>query len=307
MEKSILVTGANGMLATNIIEQLAMAGYRVTGTVRKGRAYRGKVSDNIEIVEADFKDAGAMAPLVARCDTVFHVAAMTSQSEKDYEVFRSVNVRSTEMLLDLAVSNSVRTFVYVSTANTIGFGGAEGREMTYPFTESMYARSKKEAEDAVMKYSGKLKVVVVNPTFMIGKYGSEKGSDRVFSMVRKSPVLFCPSGGKNVIDVQEAARGMVLAMEKGATGSQYLICGRNYSYNGLFRKIASGMKVRRIYINLPDWLLRIAGRFGDLMARCGISTEVSSTNMNILLINNFYTTDKAARELGFVPHDLFEE
>ena len=99
------------MLATNIIEQLAMAGYRVTGTVRKGRAYRGKVSDNIEIVEADFKDAGAMAPLVARCDTVFHVAAMTSQSEKDYEVFRSVNVRSTEMLLDLAVSNSVRTFV----------------------------------------------------------------------------------------------------------------------------------------------------------------------------------------------------
>lgn len=307
MEKSILVTGANGMLATNIIEKLASAGYKVTGTVRKGRAYKGVSSDNIEIVEADFKDAGEMAPLVARCDTVFHVAAMTSQSEKDYEVFRAVNVRSTEMLLELAVANSVKTFVYVSTANTIGFGAAEGREMMYPFTESLYARSKKEAEDAALSYSDRLKVVVVNPTFMIGKYGSEKGSNRVFRMVRKSPVLFCPSGGKNVIDVQEAARGMVLAMERGTTGSQYLICGRNYTYNGLFRKIASGFNVRRMYINLPDWLLRLAGHAGDLIARCGIPTEVSSTNMNILLIKNFYTTDKAARELGFMPHDLFEE
>ena len=29
---------------------------------------------------------------------------------------------------------------------------------------------------------------------------------------------------------------------------------------------------------------RLAGHAGDLIARCGISTEVSSTNMNILLI-----------------------
>ena len=180
--KTVLVTGANGMLATNIVEQLALAGYHVIGTVRKGRKYRGEGADNVTVAEADFKDRSAMEPLVAGCDIVFHVAAMTSQSEKDYNVFRQVNVESTKMLLDLAVAANVGTFVYVSTANTIGYGGDENAAMKYPFTESFYALSKKEAEDAALSYSGKLRVVVVNPTFMIGKYGSEKGSNRIFSM-----------------------------------------------------------------------------------------------------------------------------
>lgn len=305
MGKTVLVTGANGMLATNIVEQLALGGYKVIGTVRRGRSYKGEGAADVTVVEADFKDAKAMKPLVAQCDIVFHVAAMTSQSEKDYNVFRQVNVESTKMLLDMAVAAGVETFVYVSTANTIGYGGAEGAAMRYPFTESFYALSKKEAEDAVMAYSGKLRVVVVNPTFMVGKYGSEKGSNRIFSMVRKSPVVFCPSGGKNVLDVTEAARGMIMAMEKAETGSRYLIIGTNYHYKELFRRMAAEFHVRRMYVSLPDWLLRLAGKFGDLLARCGISTELSTTNMAMLLAENFYHTDKAWKEIGFKARDLF--
>ncbi len=304
MKKTILVTGANGMLATNIVEELAEAGYDVIGTVRKGRRYKGEASDRVVIEEADFKDEASMAPIVARCNVVFHVAAMTSQSEKDYEVFRKVNVESTRMLLDLAVANSVETFVYVSTANTIGYGGAEGVPMKYPFSESFYALSKKEAEDLVMTYSDRLKVVVVNPTFMIGKYGSAKGSNRVISMVKKNPVLFCPSGAKNVIDVSEAARGMILAMERGKSGSQYLICGKNCSYKEMFSRLASRYGVRRIYIPVPDWLLKIAGHCGDFLAKCGISSEVSTVNMDMLMTRNVYHTDKASKELGFNPAEI---
>lgn len=304
--KTVLVTGANGMLATNIIEKLAQAGYKVIGTVRKGKKYGGEVYENITTVEADYKDPSAMDSLMAGCDTVFHVAAMTSQSEKNYEVFRKVNVEATRMLLETAVKNGTGTFVYVSTANAIGFGAAEDRPMCYPFSESLYARSKKEAEDIVKTYSGKLRTVIVNPTFMIGKYGTKKGSNRVFDMVRNSPLIFCPKGGKNVIDVEEAARGMVLAMEKAKTGSQYLICGENFSYKEMFRKIAAHYGVRRLYVTVPNWLLKTAGHAGDFLAKCGIPSEVSSTNMDILMIDNFYFTDKAGREIGFEPKGLFE-
>lgn len=307
MEKTVLVTGANGMLATNIVEQLALGGYKVIGTVRKGRSYQGEGASNVTVAEADFKDRKAMEPLVAQCDTVFHVAAMTSQSEKDYNVFRKVNVEATEMLLDLATACNVRTFVYVSTANTIGYGGAEGPGMMYPFTESLYARSKKEAEDAVMTYSDRLRTVVVNPTFMIGKYGTDKGSNRVFSMVRNSPAVFCPSGGKNVIDVTEAARGMILAMEKAATGSQYLIIGENLHFKELFRRIAGEYGLRKLYISVPDWILRAAGKFGDMLSRMGVSTEVYTLTMDMLMMENFYTTDKAWREIGFRARRLFEK
>ena len=204
MDRTVLVTGANGMLAANIIERLAREGCNVIGTVRKGRSYKGETYGRVTVAEADFKDEAAMRPLVAQADAVFHVAAMTSQAGTDYEPFRKVNVEPTEMLLDLSLEYGVEAFVYVSTANTIGYGAAEGEEMKYPFTKSCYALSKKEAEEMALAYADRMRVVIVNPTFMVGRYGSEKGSDRIFSMVRKSPVVFCPSGGKSVLDVERA-------------------------------------------------------------------------------------------------------
>lgn len=305
MDRTVLVTGANGMLAANIIERLAREGCNVIGTVRKGRSYKGETYGRVTVAEADFKDEAAMRPLVAQADAVFHVAAMTSQAGTDYEPFRKVNVEPTEMLLDLSLEYGVETFVYVSTANTIGYGAAEGEEMKYPFTKSCYALSKKEAEEVALAYADRMRVVIVNPTFMVGRYGSEKGSDRIFSMVRKSPVVFCPSGGKSVLDVEEAARGMIMAMEKAETGSRYLITGTNYHYREMFRRMADKSGVRRLYVSLPDWLLKAVGKFGDFLAWLGLETEVTSVNMDMLMTDNFYYTDKAWRELGFKARDFF--
>lgn len=303
----MLVTGANGMLATNIIERLLHEGYAVVATLRRGKKYRGETGPGLEVVEADFKDAAAMRPLVERCSRVVHVAAMTSQSCPDYEQYRQVNAEASRRLAELAAEYGVERFLYVSTANTIGFGSDEDQPMKYPFSESFYARSKKEGEDGVLPLKDRMAVVIVNPTFMIGKYGSEKGSNRVFSMVRNSPVVACPSGGKNVINVEEAARGMVMALEGGKNGEKYLICGANYSYSELFHTIAAHFGLRRCYLGLPDWLLKLAGHLGDLLGRCGLKVEFGSVNMRILMIKNYYSTDKAFRDFGFRPGRLFGE
>ncbi len=304
-KNTVLVTGANGMLAANIIERLLHEGYAVVGTLRRGKSYPGERSGRLKIVEADFKDASAMGSLVSGCGRVIHVAAMTSQSCPDYEQYRKVNAEASRRLAEIAAGSGVERFVYVSTANTIGFGSDESQPMRYPFSESFYARSKKEAEDALLPLADRMDIVVVNPTFMIGKYGSGKGSNRVFSMVKKSPVLVCPSGGKNVIDVAEAARGMVMAMEGGRNGEKYLICGENYTYEELFRAIAAHQGRRRCFLRLPDFLLKAAGALGDLLARCGMKVEFGSVNMKILMIKNYYDTDKAFRDFGFRPGSLF--
>lgn len=305
--KTVLVTGANGMLAANIIERLLHEGYAVVATLRRGKKYPGESGPGLEVVEADFKDTAAMRPLVERCSRVVHVAAMTSQSCPDYGQYLEVNSEASRRLAGLAAECGVERFLYVSTANTIGFGSDEDQPMKYPFSESFYARSKKEAEEGILPLKDRMAVVVVNPTFMIGKYGSEKGSNRVFSMVKNSPMVVCPSGGKNVIDVEEAARGMVMALEGGRSGEKYLICGANYSYSELFRTIAAHFGLRRCYLRLPDFLLKFVGHVGDLLARCGAKVEFGSVNMHILMIKNYYSTDKAFRDFGFRPGRLFGE
>ena len=144
--------------------------------------------------------------------------------------------------------------------------------------------------------------------FMAGRYGSSKGSNRLFNMVRKSPVVFCPKGGKNVLDVQEAARGMVLAYRRGRNGENYLITGRNYSYRELFSDAAKALGRHPLLVTVPNFLLRAAGALGDMLHKMGVSTDLSKSNVTMLMINNHYNATKAEKELGFkaAPIDFKE-
>ena len=144
MEK-VMVTGANGMLASNIIAELLEQGYEVIGTVRSIGKYHGPHGTGLRLEECDFKDTAAMERLMEGCTAIVHVAAMTSQGENDYGKFRKVNVTATENLVKTAIRKGLKRFLYVSTANAIGYGEGEGKPMMYPFTASHYAVSKAEA------------------------------------------------------------------------------------------------------------------------------------------------------------------
>ena len=61
-------------------------------------------------------------------------------------------------------------------------------------------------------------------------------------------IAFYPPGGKNFVDAEEAARGVVNAMEKGRKGACYLLAGENHSYLDFFRivkKISKQKKYRK--------------------------------------------------------------
>ena len=52
----VLVTGANGMLASNLIDELLRKGYSVVCMVRRRSSYRGVQSENLQLFEGDFKN-----------------------------------------------------------------------------------------------------------------------------------------------------------------------------------------------------------------------------------------------------------
>lgn len=298
----VLITGANGMLATNLIDRLIAQGYSVRGVLRSRLRYRGVEHAELELVECDFTDREAMASMVEGCDYVIHAAANTSQSQLDYELYRRVNVSATEQLVELSIACGVKRFVYVSTANTIGAGSPEA-----PSSEdtpidsfckgSMYARSKAEAEDIVLQMGDKIDVVVVNPTFMIGRYGTMSGSNRIFSMVK--PMMFVPNGGKSFIDVEEAARATLFVMEHGQSGLKYLVCGDNLSYKEFFSRFS---QVRHIFV-LPKFILMVAGALGSMLRQCGVACDMSYANAKLLTNNVGYSNARLV-DLGFDPKGL---
>ena len=55
---------------------------------------------------------------------------------------------------------------------------------------------------------------------------------------------------------------------------------------------------QRIYV-LPDALVALAGRVGDLLRWMGVATQLSTRNVRQLMVREYYSCDKARRELDF--------
>lgn len=298
----VLVTGANGLLATNTIIELLDRGYLVTGLIRNKSKFVSFKHKNLELCEGDITNVSDVEKAMANCDIVIHAAANTNQNLLKLSDYHNVNVGATKNILSGCLKNKVKKYIFVSTANTFGFGsksdlGNESKEIKYPFSNSNYALSKLEAQNLLFKASKEIDIVVVNPTFMLGAYDSKPSSGRIIVMGLKKYLLFYPPGGKNFIHVKDAARGVVNAIDLGKNGESYLLAHENLSYKEFFKKVNSSSKKKPIMIKLPKPLLLFLGTIGDLIRKAGIKTDLSKTNMKILCVENFYSNKKAQKEL----------
>lgn len=301
MQKT-LVTGANGLLATNIIVALLEKGYQVRGLLRDFKKYKGPEHKNLELVTGDITDHTRMQEVLSDCNSIIHVAALTSHGINDYTPYKKVNVEATESLVQLSLEKGFKKFIYVSSANAFGFGtlenpGTEKSSIRPPFSSSFYALSKLKAQEKVLSYQKKIPVCVVNPTFLIGPYDGKPSSGQIILMGYKKRVIFCPPGGKNFVNAMDAAEGVVDALEKGKNGQAYLLAGNNLSFRNFFKKLNQINKQRSLIITIPAFLLNTGGYFGNFLRFLGINTQLSVTNIKILCVNNFYSSEKAKKEL----------
>lgn len=291
------------MLASNLIDELLRKGYDVVGMVRNRSSYRGVLSSNLQLFEGDFKNPQHFEAAIQGCSGIFHVAAITDQSLLKYEDYEAVNCTPIPVMMDIVVKSGVKRIVLVSSANTIGNGtwekpADETQQWNAPLSESLYARSKAAAEKLFTTYADKVDCVIVNPTFMVGRYGTSAGSNQIFDMA--NTITFCPPGGKNFLDVEEAARGIVLAYEHGNNGENYLICGENISFENFYKRIP---RVKLIFV-VPKLIMTFMGLIGNLLRFMGFKVAFSLPNMQILCMPDAYVGNKARRELGFDPKPI---
>jgi nucleoside-diphosphate-sugar epimerase len=299
----VFVTGANGLLATNTINELVANGYFVVALVRNKEKFLLNDKVNIEVVEGDITDYIKLEPLLRGCDYIIHTAAETSQGLSGYSEYTRVNSVGTENILKASIINKAKKFIHVSTSNVFGFGtiGCPGNEMTKiskPFSESLYVQSKVEAQELSLSYSDKLEVIVVNPTFLIGPYDQKPGSGRIIVLGYHKRVLFYPPGGKNFVDVRDAAKAIVHSLTKGSNQEKYLLSGENLSYKEFFAKLGKHSGTKPLLIGIPCFVLILTGLVGNFIRFLGYRTEASLTNMRILCEKNYYSNTKAENDFG---------
>lgn len=98
--------------------------------------------------------------------------------------------------------------------------------------------------------------------------------------------------------MEDAAIGIVNAIEKGRNGEKYLLANENLSYREFFRKVNRITGQKPVMIAIPDKVLNFLGLVGDGLRKLRIKTNLSSSNMKALQIRNYYNNRKSVKELG---------
>lgn len=298
MEK-VFVTGAGGFLGINLVRELVKESYQIKAMIRKIENYKGILHPRIQLVEGDAMDFPYN--LLADCAYVIHVAGATTPNLSFADYYKG-NVETTMNVLQAALENNVKRFVFVSTANTIGYAddngpGTEDRPMRQPYDKSSYAMSKLKAEEYLLQFCDRIDVVIANPTFMIGAYDFKPTSGRIILNGLGKKLIFHPPGGRNFVHVEDVARGLVRCLRFGKNGEKYLLAGENLSFRDFYKRLCTLSGTSPMLVEMPKIFLSFLGFLGDLLIQLHFKTILSSAGIRTFTIFNFYSNQKSIREL----------
>ena len=158
-----LVTGAAGFIGSHLCEALLAQGHTVVGldafipyyprAIKEANLTAARRQAGFHFHEADLRTA-ELAPLLAGCDAVFHLAAMPGllKSWTEFGLYESCNILGTQRLLDAAREAACRHFLYVSTSSVYGREATQGETAPLqPF--SPYGITKLAAEQLCRAYA----------------------------------------------------------------------------------------------------------------------------------------------------------
>ena len=152
MKKTILVTGASGMVGSHLVQELIGHGFHVVGLDRaEGRCEAPEYEHLcVDLGRADAVDAVFRKHPV---DRVIHLAALAhTEGEKDLsaERYYHINVKCAEHVFSSAAVRKI-PILFISTVDVYGFAKDPVTPCSRRDPVSLYARTKAMAEDRLVR------------------------------------------------------------------------------------------------------------------------------------------------------------
>jgi dihydroflavonol-4-reductase len=261
----------------------------------------------VEIYDGDVRDPDSLKRAMTGCVHVYHVAALYKLWVRHKKEIYESNVTGTENVLRAARKTGVERVVYTSSVATLGIpsDGRAGTEDTPVSLGDMvgdYKRSKFLAEQIALGYAGEgVPVVIVNPSTPVG-VGDVKPTPtgRIIVDFLNGHMPGYVDTGLNIVDVEDVARGHLLAAEKGRVGEKYILGSENLTLQQILEILAElgGRSAPRLKIPYPVALL--VGYCDAALARLipGREPFVPPVGVKLARKKMFFDAGKAVQELG---------
>ncbi len=303
-----LVTGGTGFVGSHVARLLVERGEHVRALARKGSRLNNLKelnADFVEILTGDLNDPDSLKRAINGCSSLYHVAAdYRLWSRNPAELYNS-NVQGTRNILEAARAADVSTIVYTSTVGALGIphDGSSGTETT-PVSEANmighYKRSKFLAEQEAQKFADAgLPVVIVNPSTPVGENDikpTPTGKIILDFLNGKMPAFV--DTGLNLIDVHDAAQGILLAGERGKPGERYILGCKNLTLKEMLQMLAVITNRKAPSVQIPYGVAWCAVGIENLIAGA-LKREPAHPFEGVKMARHrmFFDASKAVREL----------
>jgi dihydroflavonol-4-reductase len=235
--------------------------------------------------------------------------------KQDRGEFHDVNYGGTENVLAVARKLGITRFLHCSTESILFHtseqdeAAAEEATLSVDLMPGPYTRSKMLADQlALQAAEAGFPVVVGCPTMPIGPHDHNLTPPTAMlqHFLGGGPVRLYLDFIVNLVDVRDAALGLVLAMEKGRVGHRYIIGGDCLPLGQVLALMAAVSRRRKVFIPVPGQLAELAALMielrSDYLTRRAPTATVEG--VRIARAATPLSIEKAKRELGYAPRSV---
>ncbi len=265
-----LVTGGSGFLGHNLCKYLAKKGHDVATIDLEEFNYPEK--NKVAAYKGDIRDKELVSKIMKGTDVIVHAAAaLPLWPEKD--IF-STNVNGTKILLDAAVENKAKRFIFISSTAVYGI------PKKHPLYETdtlkgvgPYGKSKIMAEKLCDEYRNRLCVTILRPKTFVGR-GRLGVFQILFDWVRRGKNIPIIGNGKNryqLMDVDDLCDAIYAVSKKpynavndtfNAGAAEYRTMKEDYQslldYAGFGKKVVALPELPAVMALRMLWALRLS-------------------------------------------------
>lgn len=310
-----LVTGAAGGLGTALVRRLVAEGHPVRALVRdlRGAAHLAGMA-GVELVDGDITDARRMEEVMDGVGGVFHLAARVhAPVDTPTRHFFAANVDGTRHLAAAAVRERVDIFVHFSTVAVYGESSDLLDEESPVAPLTAYGRSKLAAEEVLRQicHGTATRWSILRLPVVYGP--RDRGNvARLLEAIRRGRYLIIGNGRNeksmvaagNVIDA-----ALLVASDPRSAGRTYIVTDiRPWSQREIAVTMATLLGRPPRFFQLPYLPALALGAAADILSGLlGRPLPISAERVRKLAQSTRYSSDRIARELGYVPRRTLAE
>lgn len=256
--KPVLVTGANGFVASWLVKRLLEEGLTVHAAVRDPlnhsknahlRAAASKTRGSLKFFTADLLEPGSYREAMQGCELVFHTASpfLTKVANPQKDLVDPA-VKGTENVLNSALSTpsakrivvtSSCAAIYADAIDTVNAPNGLLTEQVWNTTASLeyqpYSYSKTQAEQKAWEIAGKQSqwdLVTINPSLVLGPPLNPKDTtSESFNILKQmgdgTMKMGAPKAGMGLVDVRDVAEAHFKAGFTPEASGRYIASGHN--------------------------------------------------------------------------------